>query len=204
MKDAAGKRVGRVSRWRGPRAILLFGIIIGGIAASIGSLVAAWQIEVTSTPEFCASCHEIEQFRVAWAEGPHGSMEKGVVSASCVDCHLPPAEDGILQYLTAKGMSGTKDIISHYRGHEPDWVANLEKREEFTYETGCKKCHVELVAPGIPLKAFLAHRDYKNGQTSKTCIECHPQVGHGNLKYMLMSKEAAKVAKSEPESVATR
>jgi nitrate/TMAO reductase-like tetraheme cytochrome c subunit len=204
MKDTTGKRVGRVSRWRGPRAILFFGIIIGGIAASIGSLVAAWQIEVTSTPEFCASCHEIEQFRAAWAEGPHGSMEKGVVSATCVDCHLPPPEDGILQYLTAKGMSGTKDIVSHLRGHEPDWVANLEKREEFTYEAGCTKCHVELVAPGIPLKAYLAHRDYMTGETSETCIACHIEVGHGNLKYMLTSKESANMAKAGQESAPTR
>ncbi len=167
------------------KRLLLAGVLIGAFIASIGSLIAADQIERTNTPEFCASCHEMEVFYQTWEAGAHGSANKGAVHATCTDCHLPPAHDGMVSYLWAKGTSGTKDIVNHYLGRAPDWVANLEHRDVFTYESGCLNCHVELVAPGIPLKAYLAHRDYLTGETESTCISCHAEVGHGNLKYMI-------------------
>ena len=136
----------------------------------------------------------MEVFRETWRESPHGNASKGIIGATCVDCHLPPAEEGIVHYLYAKGVSGTRDFTYHMLQIEPDWVVNLERREEYTMEESCRKCHVDLVAPEIPLKAYLAHRDYMIGQTTETCISCHSDVGHGNLKHTLTVRNAAQIA----------
>ncbi|NIA15511.1 MAG: acetyl-CoA carboxyl transferase [Nitrospiraceae bacterium] len=179
--------------------LLIAGIIVGGGAASVGAILTANMVEATNTAEFCAACHEMEVFRETWAESPHGTAAKGIVSAICVDCHLPPAEDGIVHYLYAKGMSGIRDLTYHTLGIEPDWVANLERREEYTMEESCRKCHLDLVAPEIPLKAYLAHRDYTIGQTTETCISCHSNVGHGNLKHTLTVRNAARTAAAQAQ-----
>ena len=42
----------------------------------------------TSTPEFCASCHEIKPAVVAWRSSTHTNNAVGVV-VDCMDCHLP-------------------------------------------------------------------------------------------------------------------
>ena len=41
----------------------------------------------TSTPEFCASCHEIKPAVRAWQASTHTNNAPGVV-ADCMDCHL--------------------------------------------------------------------------------------------------------------------
>jgi len=161
------------------RWIFLFGLIIGGVLAAFGALITAYMIEETSGGEFCTSCHEMEVFGETWIAGRHGPGRDGTVAAKCTDCHLP--HEGVLPNLTKKAMLGANDAYVHYFGTEPDWIENLEHRDEFTFDSGCKKCHVELVAPDIPLKAFLAHRDYLTGETEKTCISCHTDVGHKNL-----------------------
>ena len=46
----------------------------------------------TSTPEFCASCHEIKPAVVAWRSSTHTNNAAGVV-VDCMDCHLPAPED---------------------------------------------------------------------------------------------------------------
>ncbi len=156
--------------------IKLFVILI---VIGISSLVFYSAVEYTSTPEYCASCHEMQPFYDSWSETSHGMKDKGVVKAVCVDCHLP--HTGTLAYMLAKGKSGANDTWAHITGRKTDWIANLEDSEEYTYHTGCRKCHVELVAQGIPLKAYRAHNQYKLGETSMTCVTCHDEAGHGDV-----------------------
>ncbi len=165
--------------------IIVSGLMVAGLLGGVAPVFVASQIEATNRPEFCGSCHEMQVFHETWKDSVHGSAAGGVVSASCTDCHLPPADNGMVKYLATKGMSGARDILSHVRGSETDWVANLSSRNEFVYEDGCRKCHVELVAPEMPLKAFRAHRAVESGETSATCADCHSGVGHGDLKQKL-------------------
>ena len=168
--------------------IFVKGLIVGIIFATVFIIFQIGIVEHTSSVEFCASCHSMQQFHDAWINGKHGTGKKGIIVAKCADCHLP--HDNMAHYLWVKGISGTKDTVATIFGYQPDWIKNLEKREEFTYESGCRKCHVNLVAPGIPLKAFKAHRQYELGETQKTCISCHQDVGHGDLKSILSDKKS--------------
>jgi cytochrome c nitrite reductase small subunit len=158
---------------------IILGLCIGLCLAVILALVAAAKIHSSNQIEFCTSCHEMKTFYQTWRTAAHGQANKGAVKARCVDCHLP--EDGLLTYLGTKAKAGAKDYLAHVSAKKVDWVAKRNERETYTYETGCKKCHKQLVAPGIPIKAFLAHRAYELGETDKTCISCHHNVGHGDL-----------------------
>jgi len=159
------------------------GCIIGGILMGAVALFSVHMVEATSDAEFCGSCHEMQVFCDAWEEGAHGPAHKGIVAAKCTDCHLP--HEGTVKYLIAKAKTGTHDVIAHLTKKDTDWIANLEHREKFTYESGCRKCHIELEVPGISLKGFKAHRDYTTGETEETCISCHFDAGHKDLEQRL-------------------
>ena len=163
------------------------GAIIGGVVMGIVALFSAHMVEETSDAEFCGACHEMDVFCETWEEGMHGTAEKGIVVAKCTDCHLP--HEGIVKYLVIKGKTGAHDVIAHLQKKETDWLENREHREKYTYESGCRKCHVELEAPGISLKGFKAHRAYDLGETKETCISCHTDVGHKNLEERLLEME---------------
>jgi nitrate/TMAO reductase-like tetraheme cytochrome c subunit len=171
------------------RLAIVLPLLLGlGVVAGASSLFTFVMIESTSTVEFCAVCHEMDVFVDTWEAAAHGPDETGAIAAVCVDCHLPDPEAGHIAYLYEKGRSGTNDVVKHLLGDFPDWIANLEEREHFTFESGCRKCHVELVAPGIPLKAITAHRDYLTGQTEETCIGCHADIGHAALKAAIQDR----------------
>jgi len=176
----------------------LCGLVVGGVITAFLSLMTAEMVERTGGEEFCTSCHEMSVFGETWKEGFHGTMKDGIVVAQCTDCHLP--HDNVVHYMTEKAKSGMKDVSSHLLNKTPDWIENLEHREEFTFESGCTKCHVELVAPGISRKAYRAHRDYITGETKETCISCHTDAGHHELKKKLKKIQAIS-AKKISESV---
>ena len=71
-----------------PVGLVLLGVVLAGplFFGSMKLMVA------TSTPEFCASCHEIRPAVQAWRVSSHVNNPKGL-QATCMDCHLPPPED---------------------------------------------------------------------------------------------------------------
>lgn len=155
---------------------IICGLIIG-VALSLGS---AEIIEHTSGAEFCSRCHSMQGVTAAWHEDTHGGNNKNGTKAKCADCHLP--HDSVVHYVSAKAYTGVKDVLGElFWADSFDWVGNLEKREEFTYSTGCQKCHdLEAIRYEIP-KAYLAHKDFKTGKVT-SCIHCHEHVGHKNIK----------------------
>ncbi len=73
--------------------------IIGGSLVFLGVLLSFplfsmsyYTMVRTSTPEFCASCHEIKPAVVAWRSSTHTNNAAGVV-VDCMDCHLPAPQD---------------------------------------------------------------------------------------------------------------
>ncbi len=156
--------------------------IIAFLIALLVAFFTATQVKSTSTVEFCNSCHEMHPFYKTWAAGKHGVDAMGAVRARCVDCHLP--HDSLANYLTVKTQAGLHDMKAHAMKKKTAWLEIWKNRGPYVheaYESGCKECHKKLVAPGIPVKAFTAHKAYLVGQTKRTCIDCHHEVGHGDL-----------------------
>lgn len=162
----------------------LVGMAIGIVISGIGALISAQMAEKTATPEFCASCHEMKPMYETWERGPHGPLgnKRGAIRASCTDCHLP--HSNVVKYLTAKGISGTKDFIVHvfYNGYSNNakyWIEKRNERESYVYVSNCERCHKVL-----PVNAM--HEALKNGGRNSNCLTCHWQVGHGeNFKSKL-------------------
>lgn len=175
-------------------SITLAFLILSGMV----SIYVFHMIEETSEPEYCVSCHEMELFYDAWAGSAHGYSDEGSIEAACTDCHLP--HNGTINYLITKAQTGIHDLWAHHTGVDTDWHATREHRNSYTYNSGCSKCHVELVAPGIPLKAVHAHRDYELGIVEKTCVDCHVDTGHGDLVSALEEKGIMRVAESGGDS----
>lgn len=164
------------------RRKLIFLII--GVLAVIGvcTVLLFATVETTGTHEFCASCHEMKFFEETWMDSSHGTAAKGIAVAECVDCHLP---HGTVFYLATKAKSGLNDTVAHVFKRKYDWFAIRERRNQYTYESGCKRCHENLLPPGMIKKAYEEHQDYLDGKTDKSCVDCHIEIGHGNLVWKL-------------------
>ncbi len=137
----------------------------------------------TSTPEFCASCHEIRPAYEEWKTSTHVNNGQGFV-ADCMDCHLPAPHD-TLNFFYAKTFHGLKDILIHLSGQPYDRQAMKKQARAGIKNDQCMKCHRNLLY--IPNKrgAMLAHRAvvYALPGQEKRCLDCHANLVHKPRAY---------------------
>lgn len=156
--------------------ILVFAGII--IAFPIFSM-SYYTMVRTSTPQFCASCHEIRYAYNTWKTSTHVNNAQGFV-ADCMDCHLPAPHDTI-NFFYSKTIHGIKDILVHFLSTTPyDHEENREAAYASFKNEQCLKCHRNIL--NIPDKrgAMLAHRDvlYARPGYEKKCVDCHRDLVH--------------------------
>jgi len=162
------------------------GLSIGVVLTIMMVFASGYMIETTNKDTFCATCHVMKPFRTAWQQAVHGGQNPRGFTAQCTDCHLPHGD--FFQYLFTKAKSGASDIIQNFSidGATYDWANNAEtRRNEFTFETACRRCHHDLTPPGMKVGGFLAHRTFLLGETDKTCVSCHSHVGHKDMIEMV-------------------
>jgi sulfatase modifying factor 1 len=152
------------------------GLIVGALLI-IGANKA---LHVTSTNNYCVSCHIHPAADMAWKKSVHYDTRSGYRIA-CVDCHLPPKGQG---YLWAKGTTGLRDLWSKWTKDSAsfNWEdrRRLEVARGYVYESSCIKCHENLFPAKLTKAGEDAHLYYT--QTKKTdelhCINCHLNAGH--------------------------
>lgn len=157
---------------------LLF--IVGGLSAILLLAIFNKTIHYTSTDEFCASCHVHPHADASFKLSVHNSSRSGV-SVNCVDCHLPPEDQG-LYFLTRKAYHGAHDFYV-YVTKDPEEIDWEEKRtreaaKRFVYEDGCKKCHVNLFPTTLNALGAESHLKYLRDPENSSCLQCHLDVGH--------------------------
>ena len=132
----------------------------------------------TTTPQFCAICHEIQFAYNTWKTSTHANNAQGFV-ADCMDCHLPAPYD-TYEFFYAKTAHGIKDIIIHFFQEEYDHEKNRAKAYASFKNQQCQKCHRNVLH--IPEKrgAMLAHRSviYARPGYEKQCVDCHRDLVH--------------------------
>jgi sulfatase modifying factor 1 len=156
--------------WFIPGLILGVLIILGGGKA----------LNMTSTNDYCISCHIHPAADMAWKKSVHYDTQSGY-RVACVECHLPPKGHG---YLWAKGTTGLRDLWSKWTKDSAsfNWQdrGRLEVARAYVYETSCIKCHPNLFPGKLTKAGEDAHLYYT--QTTKTadlhCINCHLNAGH--------------------------
>lgn len=169
----------RKLKWLGLAAGLL---ALAAILMAGGWTLTEGAIQATSDRAFCTGCHSMEPFAEAYDRDVHGGRNPGGVAAACTDCHLP--HESPAGYLAAKVRTGIRDGWAELKSvfKEPDWVAHLEHRAEFVYDSGCLQCHSRLAdAPGATAAAAFGHRAYFQDDSELNCVTCHPHVGHQDL-----------------------
>jgi len=132
----------------------------------------------TSTPEFCASCHEIKPAVVAWRSSTHTNNASGVV-VDCMDCHLP-APQNTIDFFFAKSYHGIKDVVIHFLGGEYDQEKARNNAYAAFENSECQKCHRNLLNMPYKRGAMLAHRSvlYARPGYEKKCVDCHYDLVH--------------------------
>lgn len=163
-------------RFLKPAILIALGIII---AFPLFSMTYFTMVR-TSTPQFCAWCHEIQFAYDTWKTSTHANNSQGFV-ADCMDCHLPAPHD-TLNFFYAKTMHGIKDIVVHFTQEKYD----REKNRQVAYATfkneQCQKCHRNILHVPDKRGAMLAHRDviYARPGYEKQCVDCHKNLVHNS------------------------
>ena len=167
-------------------AIVLIGI--GMILAFPVFSISYYTMVRTSTPEFCASCHEIKPAVRGWRASTHTNNSAGIV-VDCMDCHLPAPQD-TYDFFFAKTYHGIKDVAIHFFVGEYD----REKARNSAYASfdndQCQKCHRNLLHMPGKRGGMLAHRTvlYARAGYEKKCVDCHYDLVH-NDKLSVMYRQ---------------
>ena len=177
------------ARGRIIKAVILIGI---GILIAFPLFSMSYYTMVrTSTPDFCASCHEIKPAVRAWRESTHFNNAAGVV-ADCMDCHLPAPQD-TFDFFFAKSYHGIKDVATHFLTGEYDRERARKNAYAAFDNNQCQKCHRNLLNMPNSRGAMLAHRSviYARAGYEKKCIDCHYDLVH-NDKIAVMYRQYRK------------
>ncbi|OQY55730.1 MAG: cytochrome C [Desulfobacteraceae bacterium 4572_88] len=155
------------------------GLILAGLALSFPIFsLTYYTMARTSTPQFCASCHEIQFAYNTWKTSTHVNNAHGF-TADCMDCHLPAPQD-TFNFFYAKTIHGIKDVFVHLTQDEYDHEKNRQAAYAGFKNQQCQKCHRNLLY--IPNKrgAMLAHRSvvYARRGYEKKCVDCHKNLVH--------------------------
>lgn len=160
-------------------------VAVGLILAFPVFSISYYTMVRTSTPGFCASCHEIEFAYNTWKSSTHVNNAHGFV-ADCMDCHLPAPHDTV-DFFYSKTAHGIKDIVIHFvEGPEAyDHQKNRQRAWATIKNEQCQKCHRNILY--IPNKrgAMLAHRDvlFPRPGYEKRCLDCHKNLVHNEKSY---------------------
>ena len=108
----------------------------------------------SESPEFCASCHVMEDQHSAFMHSGAHRRNK------CVDCHLPG--DNVAMHYIWKSIDGMKDVLFFHSGHVPERIT-LSDHGAKVVKANCIRCHSELVS---------------QMDTSRNCWSCHRRITH--------------------------
>lgn len=175
-----------LSGWRTPigrgrvrrlQVLLLTASLLAGLG-----IVATWtSMEVSSTPQFCGSCHIMDPYYESWKTSRHSMV-------GCVDCHIAPgvtaevnkkfeALSMVTSYFT--GTYGTKpwseiEDAACLGCHERRLLSGKELFGDVLFD---HTSHLAGMRGGKKLRCTSCHSQIVQGQhiavTSSTCILCH-------------------------------
>ncbi|MEW5913181.1 MAG: NapC/NirT family cytochrome c [Thermodesulfobacteriota bacterium] len=171
-----GSLIARLWRIKGVKPV--FFIVVGLLFAFPLFSLTYYSMYRTSTPAFCASCHEIQTAYNDWKTSRHAVNAKGFV-ADCMDCHLPAPHDTV-EFFYAKTFHGIKDIVVHFLGHDYDRAQARRTAWATIKNDQCLKCHRNLLYIPNQRGAMLAHRAvlYPRPGYEKKCLDCHRTLVH--------------------------
>lgn len=107
------------------------------------------------SPEFCISCHVMDQAYRDWSHSVHGYR------VTCGDCHIP--QESVVTKLAGKARNGLYHGYAQVLGEVPDPI-RITRLGARTVMTNCVRCHGGLVS-GVHMEG-------------RRCWDCHRGIGH--------------------------
>ena len=166
-----------------------------GVLVGLGLAWAGWRgNELSSTDEFCASCHVHPHATSSWRKSPHYDNDSGVF-VHCVECHLPP---GGLDYLSEKVRLGVRDAWGTWFGDPAsiDWDerSQLDHARTYIAKASCIGCHENLFPVSLSEEGDEAHLHYERHSDELRCISCHLGTGHESRQESKRKQKAFELA----------
>ncbi len=127
-------------------------------------IVTATALQLTSTPQFCRSCHEMMPEYVTWKASAHSQI-------NCIDCHIEPGTD---KFLVHK-VESIKELYDHLTGRVYTPITmDVPIKDEV-----CERCHTSnrVVTPSGDIK--IPHKVHKDNKVP--CVKCHEAVAHARI-----------------------
>ncbi|MET0026217.1 MAG: NapC/NirT family cytochrome c [Candidatus Thiodiazotropha sp.] len=186
-----------MSKFRLPIVIsreVFYALVIGGMAGISLILFLIEFDELTSTEQFCTSCHSMELAALPYRESTHYLPVSGV-RASCGDCHV---SEGVFA-ATWDHIKGGKDLMAQMIGpdyddpvinalHLPDAAFRARQWFRETDSATCKRCHEITAIQGKRSNTLAIHLEETE---DKTCIDCHINLVHRHVPDEHTFKRAA-------------
>uniref|UniRef100_A0A7C4JQ74 Cytochrome c nitrite reductase small subunit n=1 Tax=Thermodesulfobacterium geofontis TaxID=1295609 RepID=A0A7C4JQ74_9BACT len=121
----------------------------------ISVLLSSKIIAKTNTPEYCASCHVMQEEYLSLIKGGlHNSLK-------CVDCHLP--NDSKVNFYFWKTVEGGKELIIFYSGRVSDPIKASTHAKKIIQQN-CIRCHEGMVS--------------RITISDRKCWDCHRRISH--------------------------
>ncbi|MGR5192851.1 NapC/NirT family cytochrome c [Vibrio rotiferianus] len=178
-----------MSFWQKPNKKWMFGIPIGGLLAFVIGAIAVVSfhvgMEYTNSNAFCYQCHVgMDTIVEEYQQSSHFKNSKGVVAATCSDCHVPRE---FLAKIELK-IRATSDIYHKWKGDitlenfEQEHRPRLAKAvtEEFVSNKSrqCRYCHAIEQMDFEEQGRTVARRHQMMESRGQSCIDCHAGIAH--------------------------
>ncbi|AOV98155.1 trimethylamine N-oxide reductase cytochrome c-type subunit [Edwardsiella hoshinae] len=161
-------------------ALLVLGIVIG-LALIILPHVG---IKMTSSTEFCVSCHSMQPVYQEYKQSVHFKNASGV-RAECHDCHIPPDIPGMVK----RKLEASNDIYQTFIAHSIDTPEKFEakraelaerewKRMKENNSATCRSCHNYDAMDHAKQHPEAAKQMAIAAKDNQSCIDCHKGIAH--------------------------
>lgn len=176
----------RIDSFLKKTAVITF--IVGGLAGVVFALAAEQIDHLTTTDEFCTSCHSMQSY-IADAEVYKSSAHQTTASGvrpRCADCHIPK---GLVSATYTHVVDGIGDLWGQIRYNYEDpkvWEAEkarlahaVRDKMRANDSVTCRSCHEEA---SIKPKRKRGQRQHEEAiKSSMTCIDCHYNLVHDEI-----------------------
>lgn len=160
--------------------LLSVGLLVGVISV----IAYDTTMHMTSTEEFCTSCHEMETNPYAMLQETSHFKNKSGVRPICADCHVPKEFfPKMVRKIQASRevwghMLGVLDTPEKYAAHAPVMKERELARMRANDSQECRNCHEvsQMVLASQTAKAQKFHSVTE--LNNKTCIDCHAGLAH--------------------------
>jgi len=123
-------------------------LVLGFLLASAVFITTGAGLYLTSTGDFCGSCHVMDEQYTTWQQSTHKQF-------TCVECHLP---HNYPDKLIEKTKTGLRDIYEVTFDKVPE-VIKLTTGGQEILDENCIRCHSSTVETLM--------------NTDRSCFECH-------------------------------